>query len=99
MKTGYFFIIKNNTSRGKDLSQLLHAGEKVYKNEGEVNKKIVYKIKLEEVEELLLFFKKNKTKFYEVIDAGRTQVLPNTRTVIAVVLEEEVPFFSRYKLY
>jgi len=99
MKTGYFFIIKNNTSRGKDLAQILHAGEKLYKKEGETNRKIVYKISVEESLELVSILKRNKYNYYEIKDAGKTQVEVGTKTVICLSAIEEINLFSKYKLY
>jgi len=99
MKTGFFFIIKNKTSVGKDISQLLHAGQKLYEKEGGTTKKIVYKLPIEEIPVLLYFFKNNNIRYYEIRDAGKTQVKPNTLTVICTSLDDDTSFFSRYKLY
>ena len=99
MRTGFYFLIKNSTTRGKDYSQLLHACQKLYDLSGKTNKKIVYKITREEVSELKNFFKKNNIKYIQIIDAGKTQVSPGTNTVIATILDQDTSFFKKYKLY
>lgn len=64
----------------------------------ENKRKIVLKIKKEELAPIRYFLKQNKIVYHIVEDAGKTQILPGP-TVLTFISEGSIEYFNQFSLF